>query len=431
MATFPGEIVDSIIDQLKTDKSALQACSLVSQQWVPRSRLHLFAAISLFINWGKDLEGPARVNQFLFLVTSPLVTFIPFVKKIHLRHDRGFLQPRVMLRGGPEEDAVISPDRILAALSAGGIRPSHFFLHCPLFFMRPFTAPPEFASSLVFLGVDLTDDRVILGSVIDYICSFPLLQSLEVTASGNLKEITPTRPQSLSLPLHLNRMYIGHPLVADWVLTLEPLLKQFKTLDLFHFTSQFSCKWTGINKFLESTAVENTESLTFTQCELDDDAGPSLQRFRHLRHLVINGTHTFAPRSLLGVLKRLRGSTAATTLETITVSLDFVTTCHYPAYSWLALDKILGDAHAWPCLRNITLTTDDHDSVQEDDFFPWYRSDNNIDSDLRYFLGVLAYDAELEFPIAVALREHLPECDKRGILCIENIPFVDPTHSSG
>ncbi|KAF8214658.1 hypothetical protein K438DRAFT_1562809, partial [Mycena galopus ATCC 62051] len=47
MPEFPGELIDSVVDHLKTDKAALLACSLVSTQWLPRSRQHLFWSVSL------------------------------------------------------------------------------------------------------------------------------------------------------------------------------------------------------------------------------------------------------------------------------------------------------------------------------------------------------------------------------------------------
>ena len=44
---LPQELVDTVIDELKTDVGSLRACSLVSKPWVYRSRKYLFATVNL------------------------------------------------------------------------------------------------------------------------------------------------------------------------------------------------------------------------------------------------------------------------------------------------------------------------------------------------------------------------------------------------
>jgi hypothetical protein len=44
---LPAETLDHIVDYLHDTKDALRNCSLVSKSWVPRTRKHLFADISL------------------------------------------------------------------------------------------------------------------------------------------------------------------------------------------------------------------------------------------------------------------------------------------------------------------------------------------------------------------------------------------------
>ena len=43
---FPPEILDHIVDLLHDDPDALERCCLVSGSWVPRTRKHLFAAVT-------------------------------------------------------------------------------------------------------------------------------------------------------------------------------------------------------------------------------------------------------------------------------------------------------------------------------------------------------------------------------------------------
>ncbi|KAJ7050027.1 hypothetical protein C8F01DRAFT_966608, partial [Mycena amicta] len=44
MAAFSNELIDLVIDQLRDDKPSLSSCSLVSRQWVPRSRFYHFSS---------------------------------------------------------------------------------------------------------------------------------------------------------------------------------------------------------------------------------------------------------------------------------------------------------------------------------------------------------------------------------------------------
>ncbi|KAJ7661966.1 hypothetical protein DFH06DRAFT_363044 [Mycena polygramma] len=122
MADFPEELIDSVIDHLRSDKSALLVCGLVSSQWLPRSRYHCFSSIHLFIGSCRnqdDWKGLSRVKTFLSLVESPLATFAPSVTKVRLSHRRD------RKKGG-----IISPKTILDRLHVCGVQPVHLALHC-------------------------------------------------------------------------------------------------------------------------------------------------------------------------------------------------------------------------------------------------------------------------------------------------------------
>lgn len=252
MPKFPGELVDSVIDHLKTDKAALLACSLVSTQWLPRSRQHTFWSVSLFIGWDpKDRKGPARVQEFLSLISSTVVTFVHCVTTIHLWHQR---------ERRKKGSQIISAEEILSRLDTCGIRPMRLSLNSLRHFMRPFSGSPAFASSLVHLDLQLDENHIILCSVVDYICAFPLLESLKIW--GIPEEITPLLPKSATLPPKLHTMCAGHPLVANWILSLHPIPKQIATLGLIHF-GRLRCRWPEINRYLDSAAAEDIESLVF------------------------------------------------------------------------------------------------------------------------------------------------------------------------
>lgn len=58
---LPQELVDHIIDHLFDDSPTLKRCALVSQAWLPTSRLHLFAKVSLKAT--SPQQGPAILQE--------------------------------------------------------------------------------------------------------------------------------------------------------------------------------------------------------------------------------------------------------------------------------------------------------------------------------------------------------------------------------
>lgn len=98
---IPQDIVDSIIDELKTDLHTLRQCSRVSTTFLAPSRRHLFAIAVV--------KSAAHCERFLLLLTSNLriITLVkelyimgqtnwthihaPFQSILHLFADRGSL----------------------------------------------------------------------------------------------------------------------------------------------------------------------------------------------------------------------------------------------------------------------------------------------------------------------------------------------------
>ncbi|KAF8206382.1 hypothetical protein K438DRAFT_1578301 [Mycena galopus ATCC 62051] len=70
---LPQELVDTILEYLQSDTSSLKACSLLSQAWVPRSRVYLFETLSL---------DPEIILDFRDLLRSPSCIFIPHVRTL-------------------------------------------------------------------------------------------------------------------------------------------------------------------------------------------------------------------------------------------------------------------------------------------------------------------------------------------------------------
>src|ERR1700735_1473632 len=72
---FP-EITDVIVDNLHTDKSSLRACGLTARAWLPSSRYHLFAKVTL---------RPSNILSFTKLLEYPLNNIAPVVRHLAVK----------------------------------------------------------------------------------------------------------------------------------------------------------------------------------------------------------------------------------------------------------------------------------------------------------------------------------------------------------
>ncbi|KAJ7659583.1 hypothetical protein DFH06DRAFT_1326588 [Mycena polygramma] len=393
MLRLPGELVDFIIDLLSSDASALATCSLLSRQWLPRSQHRRFSTLSLII--GCDSEDK-RVQQLLSIVASPVATFAPFVQEVKLTHKRK-----------RSEGAATSCREILSSLHGCGIRPTRLYRNCHRHFTIPLDGPPAFTSSLVHLDLAFDDwAYVALASIIDYICAFPLLESLKV--AGLTGDAKPTVPTSAGLPPRLHTLYAGNPLITEWITSLNPVPKHITTVCFLDFI-EFPNLWSAINKYLRSPAGATINSITLSFADFQRllyFGAPDFQSVPHLRHLTLRTGQYNAVLCVLPVLSALRLSPSRNTLETITIVLYL----RYVPETWIALDAELADAERYPHLRRITLSTID--------------SGERFLADLGYGLG-LGEQGKEKSALAGAVRKHLPRCEERGILDV-HIPLIVP-----
>ncbi|KAJ7450329.1 hypothetical protein B0H11DRAFT_2077818 [Mycena galericulata] len=401
MPELPAELVDLTTSILVADKPALLTCSLLSRKWLPWSRQYdsRFSTVPLAVSWdSKNRKGLDRIHTFIDIISSPLATFVPLVAEVRLTHKWNTRA----------EGTVISPGEILHALNRLGIQPSRLYLDCYRYLTSPPDGPPAFASSLLHLELELDENYVALDGIVDYVCSYPLLESLEIR--GLPDNVNPTPPASLALPPQLHTLRIGHKLFTDWIITLTPAPKQLTTLELIGIPG-FQSKWSAMNRYLSSPAAENTQTIIFHDCHPSTgrSGGPNFESLRRLKHIVIRQPHARAPSTLLSILSFLRTTPASRTLQTITLSMSFLElAAHYKPNKWLEVDEALADAAEWPRLRGVTLSTHDEDGEE-----------------LRGYLGNAAAEAGMD-AIALVLHIHLGKCADRGMLKIENIPVVPP-----
>ncbi len=75
---YPQELIDEIIDYLYDSPSALKACSLVSQQFYPRTRVHLFREVDCYAP-----DDPRSVQVFDIPHDSPKL--LHCIKRVQFR----------------------------------------------------------------------------------------------------------------------------------------------------------------------------------------------------------------------------------------------------------------------------------------------------------------------------------------------------------
>ena len=170
--SLPPEILDLIIDCLRDEQTALEACCLVSKSWVPRIRKHLFIDITLagayftIQRWTKAFpdpsSSPGHHTRYLWISDLAAVTS-PWIRSFcHLQELRVSTLPWDDTSGAP-------------FLKLHGLSPTLKSLR-----LITSTTPPS--------------------KILDLICSFPLLEDLilyyqEPESDGDEWVAPPTSPK--------------------------------------------------------------------------------------------------------------------------------------------------------------------------------------------------------------------------------------------
>ncbi|KAJ7505767.1 hypothetical protein B0H11DRAFT_1976104 [Mycena galericulata] len=82
MHHFPQELTDQILDHLHDDRFSLFECSLVCWAWIPATRFHLFANLTLRRRWNRFMYPQFR--PFLEFLATETCTLAPFVAQLTL-----------------------------------------------------------------------------------------------------------------------------------------------------------------------------------------------------------------------------------------------------------------------------------------------------------------------------------------------------------
>ena len=184
---LPPEMLDLIVDHLRDESTALKSCCLVSRSWIIRARRHLFARIefrdsrtSTLESWMKTFPNPSN---------SPAH---------HTRSLSIFRLPTFSARG-PNTRAWICAFRRLEHLNI-----------CA-FFCASIRGPllPFHGISPTLRSLSITSFAAPVPEVFDLVCSFPLLDDLELSSVIGYKPDTWTIPSTspkLTGTLHVGKL---------------------------------------------------------------------------------------------------------------------------------------------------------------------------------------------------------------------------------
>ena len=175
LCPLPPEILDLIVDHLRDEQTALKACCLVSKSWIPRTRKHLFAYIRFhptncpIQSWKRTFPDPS--NSPAHHISTLFLQDIHAGRLADLGVDpwtRSF--NRVGTLRATLESVVLDQVSLVQ-------------LH-------------GFSPTLKSLCLGLTN--LPLSEVFNLVCSFPLLEDLELHTYDSASDIDDRDPPSTS-----------------------------------------------------------------------------------------------------------------------------------------------------------------------------------------------------------------------------------------
>jgi hypothetical protein len=198
-SSLPLEILDLIADHLHNEPATLKACCIVSKSWIHRTRKHLFARVEFRASkshielWKKAFPdpstSPAHYALSLYICGVPIIT-------------------------AADEDV------------GGWIRTFHNVVRLDLECLGPtndrLSLAPFHGLSPALRSLCLTATSL---EVLDLICSFPLLEDLELVAlnRGNGARNTPSTSPKLTGSLELRGIGGIRPAVYGLLALLDDL----------------------------------------------------------------------------------------------------------------------------------------------------------------------------------------------------------------
>jgi hypothetical protein len=220
---FP-EITDVIVDNLHTDRSSLRACGLTARTWLPSSRYHLFARVTL---------RPSNILSFTKLLEYPLNNIAPVVR--HLAVELETDENNIILGASlvlPLLPSITAHLRLIRSLSLAQIDWSQ-------------CSPEILQNTLSNLGgVEALElNRVAVRGpegAVDLLCAFPLLKGISIDdlsySDGYHYSSTLTRHRRRpTFVINFIRVNLYMPLpiaLMAWLLKPTPIIHAIRCMPL-------------------------------------------------------------------------------------------------------------------------------------------------------------------------------------------------------
>ena len=159
---LPAELLDHVVEDLRSTNDALKNCCLVSKSWIPRTRQHLFCSVDLSTvailqSWKQTFPNPSTSPAYY---TKLLVIRCPQVVTVVDAEDGGWLSAFYRVECLVIVIPIVGELKISLA-PFHGLSPVTKSLRVVLAAFQPQPSPSR---------------------VFDFICSFPLLEDLSVDA---------------------------------------------------------------------------------------------------------------------------------------------------------------------------------------------------------------------------------------------------------
>jgi hypothetical protein len=187
-SSLPPEILDHIVDHLHDEPVALKACCVTSKSWIHRTRVHLFACVEFsalkpYVELWKQAfpdpsNSPAHYTRHLSIHGLPLVTAT-----------------------NADAGGWIGAFHNVVHLHLGDLSMDHQVSLIPFHGLSP-----------TLRSLSLSD---ISSEILDFICSFPLLEDLELNSLGLKTDAwnTPSSSPKLTGSLDLRGTGVTRPVV--------------------------------------------------------------------------------------------------------------------------------------------------------------------------------------------------------------------------
>lgn len=344
-ARMPQEMVDAIASQLQADEDwhTLGSFGLVKKTWLPSSRHHLFADVSL---------NSINVDGFLVILLSPDCIMAPYVRRLRLTQEHGKLLNKFLPRAQPLKS--------IRSLILDELR------------WEDLIAEAEESLLSGFTGItQLELHRANFGSFtqfVKFITTFPSLECLSLIGADWYEDFGASSSHKVekSLSLHLTKLKtsVRSPCkgeILDWLCRCQQI-PPLASLDLFGITPSDIPALSNLLPMLGSTLLHLRlqfdishsigivhfsclNSLGLIVCLLEDQTQKiDLSQIVELQSLQLESSACARPRShhFAHSFPSILSTISSHSLKELTLGLDYENFESLESHEWAAMASIFG-----------------------------------------------------------------------------------------